>query len=86
MPNRREDLGGEDVAGHKLSWSDENLKQAVSELEGALEALLRLDRPSEDAEVEGHGRMLSDENLKQAVTKLEDALEALLQMSSSARS
>ena len=35
---------GDDVAGHGYRWSDEDLKQAITRVESALEALQSLER------------------------------------------
>jgi hypothetical protein len=73
-----EPSGQDDVQGHSSSWSDENLKQAISQVQDALQVLRQLEpTQAEDDDVEGHGYSLSDKNLKQAVSRLENALAAL---------
>ncbi len=81
----RQELGGEDVAGHGYRWSDENLKQAVTQVQSALETLRSMGA-DEDAEVEGHALKWSDEDLKQAVKSLSDALESLKAIQAKPRS
>jgi len=65
-----------EVEGHVYKWSDEVLKQTITEVESALAALRELDA-GDDNDVEGHGYRWSDEQLKQAITKLDDALQSL---------
>jgi hypothetical protein len=61
-----------------MGWSDETLKQAVEQVQDALEALRKLQVPEgEEAEVEAHSIAWSDENLKRAVTSLRNALQTL---------
>ena len=62
-----------------------SVKQAITRVESALEALQSFDGGGDD-EVEGHARVWSDENLKQAITKMEGALETLRQLSDSQES
>ena len=79
--------GGEDAEVQRHTYkrySDENLKQAIAEVENALAALRTLD--GDDAEVQGHGYKWSDEDLKEAVTSLSDALEALKAIDTQRRS
>jgi hypothetical protein len=72
------DIREPEVEGHLLrGHSDENLKQAVAEIENAIEKLRAL-LAANQSEVEGHLlRGHSDENLKQAVAQIEDAMEKL---------
>jgi polyhydroxyalkanoate synthesis regulator phasin len=65
----------DDVQGHSASWSDENLKQAIAEVEDALAKLRDLDAPGDD--VQGHASMYSDETLKQAIESLSEAVASL---------
>jgi hypothetical protein len=76
---------GEDVTGHGYRWSDEDLKQAITRVESALEALRSMGA-DQDAEVEGHVVKWSDEDLKQAVRSLTDALESLKAIQANSRS
>ena len=76
---------GDDVTGHGYRWSDENLKQAVTQVQSALETLRSMGA-DEDAEVEGHALRWSDEDLKQAVKSLSDALESLKAIQANPRS
>ena len=74
--------GGEDteVEAHLVArWSDEKLKQAITQLEDALSSLRALEtEDGEDADVKAHRWSgYSDENLKQAIAQLEDALASL---------
>jgi len=71
-------LKQDDVHGHFMAWSDENLKQAISQVDDALQVLRRLQpTDGQDDDVHGHWLAWSDENLKQAVSRLENALAAL---------
>jgi uncharacterized protein YacL (UPF0231 family) len=72
-----EPSGRDDVEGHAYSWSDENLKQAISQIQDALQVLRQLEPSQAEDDVEGHAYSWSDENLKQAVSRLENALAAL---------
>jgi hypothetical protein len=68
----------EDVEAHHVSASDENLKQAIAEVEGALAKLYAATAPKDDGNVEAHAaRILSDEDLQQAVTAVGNALAQL---------
>jgi hypothetical protein len=74
----------DDVEGHGLwssSWSDERLKQAISQVDDALARLRELQGTSgEDEDVEGHALRApsrSNEQLKQAISSLENAQEGL---------
>jgi hypothetical protein len=62
-----------EVEGQRLMRSDERLKQAVGQVEGALANLRELDGP----EVEGQRLMRSDERLKQAIDRLDGSLGEL---------
>jgi hypothetical protein len=62
-----------EVEGQRLSRSDERLKQAVGQVEGALASLGELDGP----EVEGQRLSRSDERLKQSIDRLDGALGEL---------
>jgi len=77
--------GGEDadVEAHRFhGYSDENLKQAIAQLEDALASLRALEpQAAEDADVEAHRTYWSDESLKQAITQLENALAELRKLS-----
>lgn len=67
-----------EVEGQARAYSDENLKQAIQQVEDALSALQKLKAEGgSTAEVEGQARLYSDENLKQAVQQVEAALAAL---------
>ena len=59
-----------EVEGQRLSRSDERLKQAVGQVDGALKSLRELDGP----EVEGQRLHRSDERLKHAIDRLDGAL------------
>jgi len=65
-----------EVEGQRLSRSDERLKQAVDQVEGALASLRELDGP----EVEGQRLSRSDERLKQSVGQVEGALKSLQEL------
>jgi hypothetical protein len=73
----------DDVEGHGLwaSWSDERLKQAISQVDDALARLRELQVTSGDGEdVEGHALRApsrSNEQLQQAISSLENAQEGL---------
>jgi hypothetical protein len=69
--------GQDDVEGHAYGWSDENLKQAISQVQDALQVLRQLEPTHDQDDVEGHAYSWSDENLKQAVSRLENAVAAL---------
>jgi len=66
-----------EVEAHAF-MSDENLKQAIEEVEDALASLKDFEarRDPDDSEVEAHAFM-SDESLKQAIERLEGALVRL---------
>ena len=73
-----------EVEGHVYrSWSDERLKQAIQQAEGAVSTLRTLDSPpaqsdSGDGEVEGQAfRSWSDERLKQAIQQTQGAVTTL---------
>ena len=86
MDQQQRSTGDEaEVVGHGYKWSDENLKQAVTEVQSALETLQRLGGDDED-EVEGHGYKWSDAELKQAVSSLSNALERLKEIEKSSKS
>jgi hypothetical protein len=61
------------------NWSDENLKQAISEVEDALSKLRDLGTHDD---VQGHAFTWSDENLKQAISEVEGALAKLREFGS----
>jgi ribosomal protein L29 len=69
----------DDVRGHYGTWSDEDLKQGIEEVERALAGLRELQTTQgEEDDVQGHAiRAWSDERLKQAVARVEDALASL---------
>jgi hypothetical protein len=81
-PVYRVSADGEDVEGHLMRWSDQELKQAVAQVEDALAALRELETgPAGGEDVEGHAsRGWSDRELKQAVAQVEDALAALREL------
>jgi hypothetical protein len=62
-----------EVEGQVQRRSDERLKQAVGQVEGALAGLRELDGP----EVEGQVQRRSDERLKQTIDRLDGALGEL---------
>jgi hypothetical protein len=67
---------GDEVEAHHM-FSDERLKQAVTQVESALAGLRQLSTPPPDGdEVEAH-HMYSDERLKQAVTPAPGVVAAL---------
>jgi hypothetical protein len=66
-----------EVEGQFIRWSDENLKQAITQVENALAALAKLNTRREPTEVEGQWKSWSDENLKQAIEQVKSALAAL---------
>ena len=53
-------------------------------MERALEALRKIEKAREDAEVEAHG-VYSDEELKKAIAQLQQALSALKSMGGQAK-
>jgi hypothetical protein len=74
-----------EVEGQHFGFSDENLKQAVQQVEDAIAALQKL-RVKSTAEVEGQLSGFSDENLKQAIEQVESALASLRKLQGAARS
>ena len=72
-----EPSGQDDLEGHGYGLSDENLKQAISQVQDALQVLRQLQPTHDQDDVHGHISSWSDENLKQAITRLENALAAL---------
>ena len=75
-----------DVEAHRSYYSDENLKQAIQQVESALDALRQVAAQQEDdADVEAHRSYYSDESLKQAIQQLEKALRGLTRPSTASR-
>jgi hypothetical protein len=68
---------GDDVQGHSRYVSDETLKQAIAEVQGALARLRELE---DGDDVQGHSRYMSDETLKQAITEVQGALARLREL------
>ena len=66
----------EDTEGQGYRWSDENLKQTITQVESAL-ATLRQVGADDDDDTEGQGYRWSDENLKQEIKPVADALVSL---------
>ena len=62
-----------EVEGQVKRPSDEHLKQAIEDVDGALASLRELQEP----EVEGQVKRPSDERLKQAIDRVEGALGEL---------
>lgn len=79
------DHGLDDTDGHAVKWSDQNLNQAITQVESALTTLRQVGSDDDD-DTEGQGYKWSDENLKQGVKSMAGALGSLKAIQTRCRS